>query len=361
MKYKMLEELAYDVIWSWDHKADALWRSLDPDLWTLTRNPVAILQTIAKEKIEKALLDPDLRKIVNDLKKKAKKIHRNNRCWFQRNYSGSALKKVAYFSMEYMLSETLPIYSGGLGNVAGDQLKSVNDLGVPVVGIGLLYQQGYFRQIIDKNGNQKEFYPTNSTSQLPIKPVRLSNGEWLRLEIHLPGWTIWLLVWEVKIGRTTLYLLDSNDAANYPPHRAITSELYGGDAELRLKQELVLGIGGWRVLKALGIDPEICHLNEGHAAFAILERARDYKKKTGSTFEVALSATRAGNLFTTHTAVSAGFDRFDPSLLEKYLGDYVRKGLGISFDEFLSLGRAHPSEPFNMAYLAIGEVRLSMA
>ncbi len=353
MKFKILEELAYDVIWSWDHKADAIWNALDADLWMLTRNPVVILQTVSKEKIEKVLSDSEHSKTLNDLKKKDQILHKNKQCWFQKAYTNSGLHTVAYFSMEFMLSEMLPIYSGGLGNVAGDQLKSVNDLGVPVVGIGLLYQQGYFRQIIEKNGSQSEYYPYNSTTQLPIKPVRLPNGEWLRLEIHLPGWTLWLLVWEVKVGRTRLYLLDSNDAANYPPHRAITSELYGGNSELRLKQEMVLGIGGWRLLEALGIHPEVCHLNEGHAAFAILERARSYKKKTGVSFEVALSATRAGNLFTTHTAVAAGFDRFDPALLEKYLGYYVLEGLEISFEDFLSLGRTHPNEPFNMAYLAI--------
>ncbi len=352
MQYKILEELAYDLIWSWSHKADRIWSALDSDLWALTRNPIVILQTVSKEKIEKVLADPSLSKIVEELKEKDRLLHKNKQCWFQKKYTNSPLKSIAYFSMEYMLSETLPIYSGGLGNVAGDQLKSVNDLGIPLVGIGLLYQQGYFRQIIDKNGNQTEYYPYNSTTQLPIKPVRLPSGEWLRLRIQISGWTLWLLVWEVKVGRTKLYLLDSNDAANHPPHRAITSELYGGDNELRLKQEMVLGIGGWRLLEALGIHPEVCHLNEGHAAFAILERARSYKEKTGSSFEVALTATRAGNLFTTHTAVAAGFDRFDPDLLEKHLGSYVKE-LGISFQDFLNLGRTHPNEPFNMAYLAI--------
>ena len=250
--------------------------------------------------------------------------------WFQRNHPEAPLTCAAYFSMEFMLSEALPIYSGGLGNVAGDQLKAASDLGVPVVGVGLLYQQGYFRQVIDKNGAQQALFPYNDPGQLPITPLRQPNGEWLRLEIALPGYSVWLRAWQVQVGRVKLYLLDSNDAANFPAHRGITSELYGGGPELRLKQELLLGIGGWRLLRALGIQPEVCHLNEGHAAFAVLERARDFMEETGQPFEVALAVTRAGNLFTTHTAVAAGFDRFAPALIEQYLGGYAEKKLGIA-------------------------------
>jgi starch phosphorylase len=258
--------------------------------------------------------------------------------------------------MEFMLSEALPIYSGGLGNVAGDQLKAASDLGVPVVGVGLLYQQGYFRQVIDSQGAQQALYPYNDPGQLPITPLRQPNGEWLRLEISLPGYSVWVRAWQVQVGRVKLYLLDSNDAANYPAYRGITSELYGGGPELRLKQELLLGIGGWRLLRAVGLRPEVCHLNEGHAAFAILERARDFMEESGKSFQEALAATRAGNLFTTHTAVAAGFDRFDAGLIEKFLGPYVQRRLGLPIDEILALGRQNPedrSEPFNMAYLAI--------
>ena len=258
--------------------------------------------------------------------------------------------------MEFMLCEALPIYSGGLGNVAGDQLKAASDLGVPVVGVGLLYQQGYFRQVIDRNGWQQALFPYNDPGQLPITPLRQPDGEWLRLEILLPGYSVWLRTWQVQVGRSTLYLLDSNDAANFPAHRGITSELYGGGQELRLKQEMLLGIGGWRLLRALNLQPDVCHLNEGHAAFAVLERARDFMQETGQSFEAALAATRAGNLFTTHTAVPAGFDRFSPALVEQYLGDYARSRLGLSLHDLLALGRQNPddsSEPFNMAYLAI--------
>jgi starch phosphorylase len=255
-----------------------------------------------------------------------------------------------------MLGEALPIYSGGLGNVAGDQLKAASDLGVPVVGVGLLYQQGYFRQMIDKDGAQEALYPYNDPGQLPITPVRQPNGEWLRLEVASPGYSVWLRAWQVQVGRVKLYLLDSNDPANYPAHRGITSELYGGGPELRLTQELLLGIGGWRLLGAMGIKPEVCHLNEGHAAFAVLERAHNFMQETQQPFEVALAVTRAGNLFTTHTAVAAGFDRFAPALIEHYLGRYAREKLGISVRDLLALGRQNAndsSEPFNMAYLAI--------
>lgn len=340
------------MVWSWDHKADRIWRELDLDLWILTRNPLLVLQTVSVEKLRKVLANPKYREFVEELRAADEAMHSQKTGWFHRKFPHSPITNVAYFSMEFMLSENLPIYSGGLGNVAGDQLKSMNDLGLPAVGVGLLYQQGYFRQVIDKNGAQQALYPYNSPDQLPIRPVRLPNGEWLRIEISLPGWKLWLRTWEVKVGRMKLYLLDSNDAANYPPHRAITSELYGGDSELRLQQEIVLGIGGWRLLNALGIRPEVCHLNEGHPAFAILERARAY----GGPFDVALAATRAGNVFTTHTAVPAGFDRFDPSYIEEYLGFYAKSCLGISVNQLLALGRKNPfdsQEPFSMAYLAV--------
>ena len=353
--FDSLAELALDLRWAWNHAADDVWRQLDPALWELTHNPWVVLQTISREQIERLSGDPNFRKNVDQLIQARR--HTAEECaWFQLSHAQSPLTCVAYFSMEYMLSEALPIYSGGLGNVAGDQLKSASDLGVPVVGVGLLYQQGYFRQVIDNDGMQQALYPYNDPGQLPITPLRYPNGEWLRLEITLPGYSVWLRAWQVQVGRVKLYLLDSNDAANYPAHRGITSELYGGGSELRLKQELLLGIGGWRLLAALGIQPEVCHLNEGHAAFAVLERAFDFMKETGQPFEVALAVTRAGNLFTTHTAVAAGFDRFEPKLIEQYLGGYAEQKLGISVHDLLAFGRQNPddqSEPFNMAYLAI--------
>ncbi len=350
-----LAELALDMRWSWNHEADEVWRQLDPALWDLTHNPWVVLQTISRDQFQSAMNDTAFRNKIDTLLK-FKKDSNAAPVWFQQNYPQSSLTCVAYFSMEFMLSEALPIYSGGLGNVAGDQLKTASDLGVPVIGIGLLYQQGYFRQEIDKNGKQQALFPYNDPGQLPVIPLRQPNGEWLRLEIELPGYSVWVRAWQVQVGRIKLYLLDSNDAANFPAHRGITSELYGGGPELRLKQELVLGIGGWRLLHAIGIHPQVCHLNEGHAAFAILERALSFMKETGQPFDVAISTTRAGNLFTSHTAVAAGFDRFSPTLIEQYLGKYAEQKLGITRHQLLALGRKDPgndSEMFNMAYLAI--------
>ena len=353
--FDSLVELTLDMRWSWDHSADEIWRMLDPALWDLTHNPWVVLQTVSRDRFQSVMNDPVFRNKIYTLVKSQKDAN-TSPAWFQQNHPNSSLTCVAYFSMEFMLSEALPIYSGGLGNVAGDQLKTASDLGVPVVGIGLLYQQGYFRQEIDINGTQLAFFPYNDPGQLPITPLRQPNGEWLRLEIALPGYSVWLRAWQVQVGRIKLYLLDSNDAANFSVHRGITSELYGGGSELRIKQELVLGIGGWRLLNALGIHPEVCHLNEGHAAFAILERAYSFMKDTGQPFDVALSATRAGNLFTTHTSVAAGFDCFSSSLIEQYLGGYAEQKLGITRHQFLALGRKDPnneSEKFNMAYLAV--------
>jgi len=353
--FDSLADLALDMHWSWNHATDEVWRQLDPELWEITHNPWVVLQTVSRDRIERVLADPVFRKNVDALVEASRQAAEAP-AWFQPNYSQGSLTCAAYFSMEFMLSEALPIYSGGLGNVAGDQLKAASDLGVPVVGVGLLYQQGYFRQVIDKNGAQQALFPYNDPGQLPITPLRQPNGEWLRLEIALPGYSVWLRAWQVQVGRVKLFLLDSNDAANFPAHRGITSELYGGAPELRLKQELLLGIGGWRLLRALGIQPEVCHLNEGHAAFAVLERAHSFMEKTSQPFEVALAVTRAGNLFTTHTAVAAGFDRFVPALIEQYLGGYAEKNLGIALHDLLALGRQNPndaSEPFNMTYLAV--------
>ncbi len=238
--FDSLAELALDMRWSWNHSADEVWRQLDPELWDLTHNPWVVLQTVSRDRIERVLADPVFRTEVDDLVQSGRQ-EAEAPAWFQRTHAPGSLACVAYFSMEFMLSEALPIYSGGLGNVAGDQLKASSDLGVPVVGVGLLYQQGYFRQVIDRDGAQQALFPYNDPGQLPITPLREPNGEWLRLEIALPGYSVWLRAWQAQVGRVKLYLLDSNDAANFPAHRGITSELYGGGPELRLKQELVLG------------------------------------------------------------------------------------------------------------------------
>ena len=350
-----LNELALNLHWSWNHGADEVWKGLDAELWATTQNPWVILQTVSHERIKAVLGDVEFRSRLDSLLQGNRESYQAD-AWFQRKHPDNARTTVAYFSMEFMLSEALPIYSGGLGNVAGDQMKAASDLGVPVMGVGLLYGQGYFRQDFDSEGRQQALYPVNDPGQLPIRPLRQKNGEWLRLQIHLSGAQIWLRCWEVSVGRTKLYLLDTNDFANTAAHRGITSELYGGDAEMRLKQEIILGIGGWRLLRALGLQPEVCHLNEGHAAFAVLERAHCYMEDHTKPFDLALAVTRAGNIFTTHTAVAAGFDRFDPQLIRQYLDHYAQDELCISLDELLKIGRQNPAdnaEPFNMAYLAL--------
>ena len=350
-----LHELAMDLHWSWNHATDKVWKLLNPVLWELTHNPLVVLQTVSKDRIEEVLKDPIVRDIIEELTE-AKRQRSVSPEWFQKTYPNSLLTNVAYFSMEYMLSEALPIYSGGLGNVSGDLLKTASDLGVPVTGIGLLYQQGYSRQVIYKDGSQQYVAPYNDPGQLPVSPLRTKNGEWLRIEIKLPGYSLWLRTWKVQAGRVRLLLLDSNDAANFPNHRGITSELYCSDPDLRLLQEISLGIGGWRLLKELEINPEVIHLNEGHSAFAILERAKSFMEENNQPFGVALNVTRAGNIFTTHTAIGAGFDRFPPQLIQKYLGRYINEDLKISLHNFLAMGRKNANdedERFNTAYLAI--------
>jgi glycogen phosphorylase len=350
-----LRELALDLRSSFHHSADRLWEWLDPELWDSTHNPWIVLRTVAKDRLRSVTGDAEFQALLTEVHRGQQAL-RGSEEWFQKAHGNSGIGTIALFSMEFMLSEALPIYSGGLGNVAGDQLKAASDLGVPMVGVGLLYQQGYFRQEIDSEGRQQAIYPYNDPGQLPIFPLRERNGEWLRLFIDFPGAKLWLRCWQAQVGRTRLLLLDSNDPANPPAFRGIASELYGGDAELRLKQEIVLGIGGWKLLERLGSKPEVCHLNEGHAAFVVLERARSHMAANHQPFDLALTITRAGNLFTSHTPVEAGFDRFEPGLMAKYFQNFAQKDLGIRFDQLLALGRRDAndaSEAFNMAYLAM--------
>ena len=348
-----LLELALDIRWSWNHAADGVWMQLDPELWELTHSPWTVLQLSRKTTSKGCWGIRHFGGQIDELLERAK-VAEHAAAWFQRHHQGSALGSIAYFSMEFMLCEGLPIYSGGLGNVAGDQLKAAGDLGVPVTGVGFCIRRVTFVR--------------SSTRRRPAGGISVQRSgsaadhasaapEWrmAAFQLDLPGHAVWLRAWQVRVGRLKLYLLDSNDAANYPANRGITSELYGGGPETRLLQELVLGIGGWRLLDLLGMAPEVCHLNEGHAAFAGLERARTYMQKTGQPFDVALAVTRAGNLFTTHTAVPAGFDRFDPELILHYLGDYAESSLGLSKPDLLALGRVtgDAAEPFSMSNLAM--------
>lgn len=349
-----LSELALDMRWSWNHEADSIWQRVDEELWEATGNPWLILQSVSAARLRQLAQD---RQFMEDLGRSARSREQylQRESWFTHVHGTSGLHPVAYFSMEFGLSEALPIYAGGLGILAGDHLKTASDLGVPLIGVGLLYQQGYFRQTIGADRNQVEVYPYNNPAKLPLTPVRDADDEWAVVEVELPGRKVHLRGWEARVGSATLYLLDSNEPLNFPVDRAITGELYGAGSETRLEQEIVLGIGGWRLLRKLGIDAEVCHLNEGHAAFAVLERARDFMVRERCQFRDALCCTRAGNVFTTHTPVEVGFDCFAPELMRAYFREYAGS-LRISLDELVALGRLRPrdgGEPFNMAYLAM--------
>ncbi len=349
-----LTELALDLRWTWSHAGDALWRRLSAELWEQTRNPWAILQNMAEAELTAIARDPSF---VHELSRIVEERQRylNDRTWYAERHPDSRLNAIAYFSMEFGLSEAFPLYAGGLGILAGDYLKTASDLGVPIIGVGLLYQEGYFRQMLDETGRQQETYPYNNPTDLPIQPVADERGAWLTIGLPLPGRILNVRVWQANVGRTRLYLLDSNHLLNGPRDRGITGKLYGDGPETRLTQEIVLGLGGWAMLERLGLTVDVCHLNEGHCAFAVLERARCFMRKANVSFPEACWATRAGNVFTTHTPVAAGFDSFDARLVEKYFGDYVNDA-DISMRDLLALGRMDPhndDEPFNMAYLAL--------
>ncbi|MGD8854061.1 MAG: alpha-glucan family phosphorylase, partial [Gammaproteobacteria bacterium] len=349
-----LMELALDLRWNWNHAATDLWRQIDPLLWEASGNPVLILETVSHARLQALAGDLAFTSQVRELAD-MRRSYLERPTWMAQAHTRDGLNGVAYFSMEFGLSESLPIYSGGLGILAGDHLKAASDLGVPVIGVGLLYQQGYFRQALDAEGEQIAYYPFNDPLWLPVVPVRDAAGEWVRVHLDTPGRQLTLRTWQAQIGRVTLYLLDSNDPSNAARDRSITAELYGGGPEQRIQQELALGIGGWRLLQSLGLRCEVCHLNEGHAAFVVLERARSCMADAGVDFAAALRSTRAGNLFTTHTPVAAGFDRFEPRMVLQYLGSYAQS-LGLDARALLALGRCEPDdagEPFNMAYLAL--------
>jgi len=351
-----LQSVALDLRWTWSHEGDALWGHVDEKLWERTHNPWTVLQGASRERLKQLAGDEQFQQKLATFVA-ARQRYLQTPGWFRSSEGAPQLGGVAYFSMEFGLGTALPLYAGGLGVLAGDYLKAASDLDIPVIGIGLLYQEGYFRQFIDANGMQQEFYPYNEPAAMPVEPVFLPEDGWLRIGLEMPGRVVQLRVWKATVGRVTLYLLDSNDALNSALDRGITSKLYGGGSEIRLMQEIVLGVGGWRVVEALHPEVEICHVNEGHAAFAIIERARQLALKSNLDFWEALWATRAGNVFTTHTPVAAGFDRFPAGLLRKYM-PYVEgtlHGRGVKLEDVLALGRAdqnNPDEPFNMAFLA---------
>ncbi len=351
-----LRPLALDLRWTWSHEADALWERLDSELWRRTHNPWSVLQNVPAQALRRLAEDAGFCGKLREVSERRLR-YLNNPGWFATTSNRAALAGVAYFSMEFGLGAALPLYAGGLGVLAGDFLKTASDLDIPAVGIGLLYQEGYFRQIINAQGIQNELYPHNEPAGMPIEPVILPDKGWLRVLLNFPGRTVQLRVWQASVGRAKLYLLDSNDPLNSPADRGITAKLYGEGSETRLMQEIILGLGGWRVVQALSPQVEICHVNEGHAAFALLERARIYAVSRQVTFREALWATRSGNLFSTHTPVSAGFDTFSADMIRKYLF-CMQCEIGdpnVEVDELLALGQATPpmpEQPFNMAYLA---------
>jgi starch phosphorylase len=348
-----LGRLALNLRWVWNHAADRLWEALAPDVWTQTRNPVLVIQNTPRSRLEELSRNADFIERLRRLDRShAEYLARPS--WYQERCTIERPLSIAYFSMEYGITDAVPLYSGGLGVLAGDHLKTASDLGVPLTAVGLFYREGYFRQMLDASGAQLEIYAINSRDSMPVRQVVDSDGTPLRVTIELPGRDLRVRIWRASIGRVELYLLDSDDPLNSPFDRGITHKLYGGDGETRYMQEAVLGIGGWRALQALGIDADVLHLNEGHAAFATLERARSFMDANGTDFFTALWATRAGNVFTTHTPVSAAFDTYSMPLLIKYGVDYAHR-CGLEPGQLVGLGRVNPrdsAEPFNLAYLA---------
>lgn len=349
----ILRELSTDLYWSWNHDGDQLWQQLNPEVWEHTQNPVEVLQLTSDEQLEKIARNERFLAALNTLTQ-ARDKYLTDTSWYQNHYADSAIKGIAYLSMEYGLCDALPLYAGGLGMLAGDYLKTASDLGVPVVAVGLLYQQGYFHQSLDETGWQRETYLYNDPGSLPLRRAQAEDGSWLHIDTEFLCRRVRFRVWQVTVGRVTLYLLDSNDPRNQAGDRGITSQLYGGNRELRLVQEIALGICGWRLIDTLGYGDYVCHLNEGHAAFATLERLRLYRERHKVSFDEALWATRGGNVFTTHTPVEAGFDRYPASLLRRYIDDFPRQ-LGVPAERLLALGKADPADDrewFNMAWLA---------
>jgi starch phosphorylase len=344
-----LSELALDLRWTWSHGSDRLWQVLDRASWEVTANPPVILESVSEERLADLARDhgfvDEVRRAVWD-----RAEYLADPGWYGRTYPNERIT-AAYFSMEFGLGEALGLYAGGLGVLAGDFLKASSDLAIPVIGVGLLYQQGYFRQVIDERGNQIEAFPYNDPITMPIFPLRDRSGAWMCVAVELPGRSVLLRLWQANVGRTRCFLLDTNHPLNSPGDRGIASQLYDAEPERRLLQEIVLGIGGWRALEAAGFDVNVLHLNEGHVAFAALERARSFAKKFQVSFDEACLATRAGNIFTTHTPIAAGFDSFDAGLVAKYLRDYAST-LGISTAALLDLGRGRQNDRFGMAFLA---------
>ncbi|MDX2270205.1 MAG: alpha-glucan family phosphorylase [Bryobacter sp.] len=343
-----LPEMAHNILWSWDHQVRALFRRLDPVMWKETHNPVLMLNRLRPEVLEEAARDP---RYIAVYKRACERFD----AYLEAPSPYQDGRMIAYFSMEYGLVECMPIYSGGLGVLSGDHMKASSDGNFPLVGVGLLYQKGYFQQALNPDGWQLERLPINDFYQLPVRPV-LVDGKEVFVTVRMPAGVVTIQVWYVQVGRVKLFLLDTNIPQNdSTPYRDITDQLYGGDAHMRIRQEIVLGIGGLRALKALGYAPNVFHMNEGHSAFLSLERIRLLMADHKLSFNEAWIASRSSNIFTTHTSVPAGIDLFDSGLVYEYLAAYCEEG-GIPIDQLYALGRRNPSdggERYSMAILAM--------
>ena len=352
---KPLLDIARNVWWTWSVEAINLLRRVDPDQWDAhDGNPVAVLGSLSPERV--AALERD-RAFLAHLERVREDLERylNRPTWFQGEHENLPAARVGYFSLEFGLHESLPLYSGGLGILAGDHLKSATDLGLPLVGVGLAYKEGYFRQYLNHDGWQMEGYSVNDFYNMSMTLVRDAKGAPLVIEVHYPGRAVRARVWRVQVGRNPLFLLDTNLPENLPEDRELTSRLYGGAEEMRIRQEILLGIGGLRTLMALDLEPTVCHLNEGHSAFLGLERINLLMKNRGLDFDTAFEVVRASNVFTTHTPVPAGNDHFAPDLVRKYLTAKADE-LGIGIERLLALGRQNPAdqnETFCMTVLAL--------
>lgn len=351
-----LRELARNLWWTWQPNVISLFRELDPQLWReLDHNPVEFLERLPADVLSRRAAEMALDSRIDYAFRRLSEYLKNNDSWGSIYAASLRSRPVAYFSAEFGLHESLPIYSGGLGVLAGDHLKSASDLGIPLIGIGLLYDQGYFRQWLDGEGWQKEDYLNANPDLLPIEPVEGPDGKPLQIAVETNNGVLHARVWRVEVGRTTLLLLDSNVPENTESDRALTARLYGGDARIRIRQELLLGVGGVRALHALGIHPSVLHLNEGHSAFAGLELIRAQMESNAVPFGEAVRDVAQMTVFTTHTPVAAGHDRFWSALVEENLGK-IREGLHLSYEDFMGLGRVFPgdtNEPFCMTVLAL--------
>ena len=349
-----LHELAYNLWWCWHSDAVALFRRIDPERFdALDHSPIRLIHSVPQSRFEELAQDDGF---LAHLDRVSDTLHTylSAKTWYQQAH-GDADMQVAYFSAEFGIHESVPVYSGGLGVLAGDHLKSASDLGIPLVGVSLMYREGYFRQYLNHDGWQQERYPENDFFNLPINLETRPDGSPLTVSVRLPGREVFIKVWNIKVGRIKLYLLDCNIAQNRPEDRAITAQLYGGDLHTRIQQEIVLGIGGLRALRALGLSPTVCHMNEGHAAFCGLERVRTLIEKEHLDFATALEAVKAGNCFTTHTPVPAGNDAFDSAMMDQYFGEFI-PSLKLDRTGFLNLGRERrgdEAERFSMTVLAL--------